>query len=159
MVSHDSVAIDGETSVQRREREARNADRQRRCNEETENAAHVARGDPPPLARNLQQKFLMVDNQQVEQTPSANLAVATHELARLPPMPMVLRIQALLKAAQVQVNDIRNLALSYSTATACSHNPHSFHRDGGSRYHSGQIVQGGSRGNVVINPGSQGLQN
>ena len=53
MVSHDSVAIDGETSVQRREREARNADRQRRCNEETENAAHVARGDPPPLARNL----------------------------------------------------------------------------------------------------------
>ena len=38
MVSHDSVAIDGETSVQRREREARNADRQRRHNEEAENA-------------------------------------------------------------------------------------------------------------------------
>ena len=44
-------------------------------------------------------KFLMVDNQHVEQTPSANLAVATHELARLPPTLEVLKIQALLKAA------------------------------------------------------------
>ena len=43
----------------------------------------------------------MVDNQQVEQTPSANLDLATHELARLPPMPEVLKIQALLKVAQV----------------------------------------------------------
>ena len=43
----------------------------------------------------------MVDNQKVEQTPSANLAVATHELTRLPPMLEVLKIQALLKAAQV----------------------------------------------------------
>ena len=34
MVSHDSVAIDGETSVQRRERETRNIDRQWRRNEE-----------------------------------------------------------------------------------------------------------------------------
>ena len=50
----------------------------------------------------------MVDNQQVEQTPSANLAVATHELARLTPTPEVLKIQALLKAAQAQVNDIQN---------------------------------------------------
>ena len=65
----------------------------------------------------------MVDNQQVEQTPSANLAVATHELARLPSTPKALKIQALLKAAQVQVNDIRNPALSYSKATArsCTH--------------------------------------
>ena len=85
MLSHDSFAVDGETSVQCREREAKNTDRQRRRNEEAENAAQAARGDPPPLARNLQQEFLMVDNQQVEQTPSTNLAVATHELARLPP--------------------------------------------------------------------------
>ena len=99
MVSHDSIAIDGETSVQRHEREARNADRQRRRNEEAENAVQSAGGVLPPLARNLQQEFLMVDNQQVEQTPSANLAVATHELARLPPTPEVLKIQALLKAA------------------------------------------------------------
>ena len=156
MVSHDSIAIDGETSVQRRERKARNTNRQQRRNEEAENTTQADRGDPPPLARNLQQEFLMVDNQQVEQTPSANLAVATHELARLPPMPEVLKIQALLKAAQVQVNDIQNLAPSYSTATAHSRNPHSFHHDGGSHYHSGQIIQGGSRGNVAINPKLQG---
>ena len=66
MVSHDSIAIDGEANVQRREREARNADHQRHCNEEAENAAQAARGGPPPLAHNLQQEFLMVDNQQVE---------------------------------------------------------------------------------------------
>ena len=155
MVSHDSVAIDGETNVQRRDRETKNADCQRCRNEEY--TVQAAGGDPPPLAHNLQQEFLMVDNQQVEQTPSANLAVATHELARLPPMPEVLKIQALLKAAQVQVNDIRNPAPSYSTATARSRNPHSFRHDGGSRYRSGQIVQGRSRGNVAINPGSQGL--
>ena len=106
MVSHDSIAIDGETSVQRRERKTRNADRQRHRNEEAENAIQAARSGPPPLARNLQQEFLMVDNQQVEQTPSANLAMAIHELARLPPTLEVLKIQALLKAAQVQVNDI-----------------------------------------------------
>ena len=73
----------------------------------------------------------MVDNQQVEQMPSANLAVATHELSRLPPTPEVLKIQALLKAAQVQVNDIRNPAPSYSTATTRSRNPHSFAVMGG----------------------------
>ena len=48
----------------------------------------------------------MVDIQQVKQTPSANLAVATHELARLPQTPEILTIQALLKAALAQVNDI-----------------------------------------------------
>ena len=99
MVSHDSVVVDGENSVQRREREARNTDCQRRRNEEAENFAQATRGGPPLLAHNLQQEFLMVDNQRVEQTPSANLAVATHELARLPPMPEVLKIQALLKVA------------------------------------------------------------
>ena len=88
----------------------------------------------------------MVDNQQVEQTSSANLAMATHELARLPPMLEVLKIQALLKAAKVQVNDIRNLALSFSTASARSRNPRGSRRDGGSRYHSGQIIQGGCPG-------------
>ena len=39
MVSHDSIAIDGETSVQHCERETRNADRQQRCHEEAEHAA------------------------------------------------------------------------------------------------------------------------
>ena len=70
----------------------------------------------------------MVDNQQVEQMSSANLVVATHELARIPPMPEVLKIQPLLKAAQVQVNNIRNLVPSFSTASAHSRNPR------GSRY-------------------------
>ena len=108
MVSHDSIVVDGETSVQCCEREARNTDRQRHRNEEAKNAAQAARGGPPPLAHNLQQEFLMVDNQQVEQTASTNLAVATHELARLPQTPEILKIQALLKAAQAQVNAIQN---------------------------------------------------
>ena len=66
MVSHDSIAIDGETSVQRRERKARNTNRQQRRNEEAENTAQATRGGLPPLIHNLQQEFLMVDNQQVE---------------------------------------------------------------------------------------------
>jgi len=52
MVSHDSVAIYGETSVQHRECEIRNADRQWCRNEE--DTVQATRGDPPPLARNLQ---------------------------------------------------------------------------------------------------------
>jgi len=66
MVSHDSITIDGETSVKRREHEAKNTDRQRHCNEEAENATQAARGGLPPVACNLKQEFLMVDNQQVE---------------------------------------------------------------------------------------------
>ena len=54
MVSHDSVAIDGETSVQRRAHETRNADRQWRRSVEAEDAVQATGGDPPPLARNLQ---------------------------------------------------------------------------------------------------------
>ena len=53
MVSHDSTAIDGETSVQHHEHEARNTDRQQHRNEEVENTAQAARGRPPPLAHNL----------------------------------------------------------------------------------------------------------
>ena len=64
MVSHDSIAIDGETSVQRHECETKNADHQWCCNDE--DTIQTARGDPLPLTRNLQQEFLMVDNQQVE---------------------------------------------------------------------------------------------
>ena len=44
----------------------------------------------------------------MEQTLSTNLAIATHELARLLQMVEILKIQALLKAAQAQVNDIQN---------------------------------------------------
>ena len=140
MLSHDNIAVDGETSVQRREHEARNTNHQQRRQEEAKNAAQIASGGPLLLACNLQQEFLVVDNQQVEQTPSANLAIATNELARLPPTPKVLKIQALLKAAQVQVNDIRNPVPSFSTMSARSRNPRGSHHGGGSRYHSGQIV-------------------
>jgi len=63
MVGHDSVAIDGKTSVQHHEREAKNTDLQRCHNEEVENATQATRGGPPPLSCNLQQEFLMVDNQ------------------------------------------------------------------------------------------------
>ena len=101
MVSHDSVAVDGEPSVQHHECQAKNTNHQQRHNEEAENIAQATRGGLSPLTHNLQQEFLMVDNQQVEQMSSANLAVATHELARLLPTPKVLKIQALLKAAQV----------------------------------------------------------
>ena len=62
MDSHDNVDINGETSVQRHEREARNTDRERRHNEEAENTAQAAIGGPPPLTRNLQEEFLMVDS-------------------------------------------------------------------------------------------------
>ncbi|XP_066364291.1 uncharacterized protein [Miscanthus floridulus] len=163
MVSHDSVAVDGKNSVQCYEREARNTDRQRRHNEEAANAAQATGGGLPPLARNLQHEFLKVDNQQVEQTPSANLAVATNELGRLPQTLEVVKIQALLKAAQVQVSDIQNPA-PFLTASARSRHPRGSRQDGGSHYHSselccnqreGQLVQRGSRGNIAVNLGSQ----
>ena len=63
MVSHDSVAVDGETNVQRHEREARDTNHQLRRHEEAKNATQVTRGGPSPLARNLQQEFLVADNQ------------------------------------------------------------------------------------------------
>jgi len=45
------------------------------------------------------------------------------------------------------------------TASARSRNPCGSRHEGGSCYHSGQIIQGGSLGNVSINPGSQGPRN
>ena len=100
MVSHDSVAIVGEPSFQRHKCEAKNTNRQRCHNEEAENITQATRGGQPPLTHNVQQEFIMVDNQRVEQTPSTNLVVATHELARLPQTQEILNIQLLLKAAQ-----------------------------------------------------------
>ena len=72
----------------------------------------------------------MVDNQLVEQTSSVNLAMATNELGRLPQTLEVAKIQALLKAAQVQVNDIRNPAPSFSTASARSCHPRGSRQEG-----------------------------
>ena len=61
MVSHDCIAIDGETSVQHREHETRNTDHQRHRNKEAKNTIQATGGGPPPLAHNLQQEFFMVD--------------------------------------------------------------------------------------------------
>ena len=49
-------------------------------------------------------------------TPSANLAVAANELARLPQTPELAKVAAMLKAAHYQVNEIRqDQGPSYST--------------------------------------------
>ena len=63
----------------------------------------------------------MVGNQMVQKTPSANLVVIFNELEKLPLTPEIEKIQAHIKAAQVQVNEIRHPALSYSTVLAHSH--------------------------------------
>ena len=59
-----------------------------------------------PLQRNLDDEFVHVDGQNVYKTPSANLAVAANELARLPQTPEVGKVTAMLKAAHCQVNEI-----------------------------------------------------
>ena len=43
-----------------------------------------SQGRPCPLHRNLDDKFILVDGHDVYKTPSANLVVATNELAQLP---------------------------------------------------------------------------
>ena len=92
-MSHNSAARDGETNSQHDACEAKNTDLARHHQEEadaTTAAANAGRGEQvglggnPSIARNLQHEFFMVGNQEVEQTPSTNLAVATHKLDRLP---------------------------------------------------------------------------
>ena len=60
-----------------------------------------------PLQRNLDDEFVRVDGHDIYKTPSANLAVATNELARFPQTPEVTKVAAMLKAAHCQVNEIR----------------------------------------------------
>ena len=50
-----------------------------------------------PLQRNLDEEFLRVDGHDVFKTSSANLAVATNELARLPQTPELTKVAAMLK--------------------------------------------------------------
>ena len=69
-----------------------------------------------PLQRNLDNEFVCVDGHDIYKTPSANLAMATNELARLPQTPEVAKVVAMLKAAHCQVNEIRqDQRPSYST--------------------------------------------
>ena len=51
-----------------------------------------------PLQCNLDDEFVHVDDHDVYKTPSANLAMATNELARLPQTPEVAKVAAMLKA-------------------------------------------------------------
>jgi len=72
-VSNDEPVVEGETDEQRQQREQRNADHaQRRADEERQLAPN-----------NLGDAFVMVKNQQVYKTPSANVAVAMANIDRL----------------------------------------------------------------------------
>lgn len=123
MVSHDSVAQDRETSAPHGAHKGNNADHTQRCLEEADaanaadgNLANVG-GNPCPFVQNLDQEFFHIGNQDIEQTPSANLAVAAHELGKLQQTPEIIKVRALLRAAQVQVNELRNnQAPTHSTA-------------------------------------------
>ena len=70
----------------------------------------------------------MVHDQPAYQPPSANLAIAFNELAKLPHTPEVKKVRAHIIVAQVQVNEFQNDAPSYSTASAHSR---CFRYDGG----------------------------
>ena len=77
-----------------------------------------SQGRPCQLQRNLNDEFIRVDGHIVYKTPSANLAMATNELARLPQTPEVAKVAAMLKAAHCQVNGIRqDQRPSYSTSS------------------------------------------
>ena len=51
-----------------------------------------------PLQRNLDDEFVRVDGHDAYKTPSANLAVATNELAQLLQTPEVAKVATMLKA-------------------------------------------------------------
>ena len=77
-----------------------------------------SQGRPRPLQRNLDDEFIRVDDHDVYKTPSANLAVATNELARLKQTPEVAKVAAMFKVAHCQVNEIRqDQGPSYSTSS------------------------------------------
>ena len=66
-----------------------------------------SQGRPCPLRRNLDDEFVHVDGHDVYKTPSAHLAVAANELARLKQTLEVAKVTAMLKVAHCQVNEIR----------------------------------------------------
>ena len=106
-VSVDNPPWDGETKEDRTAHFNRNVNcAQRRANEAALVLAEAARnnqldsqGRTCPLQRNLDDEFVHVDGHDVYKTPSANLAMATNELARLPQTPEVAKVAAMLKAA------------------------------------------------------------
>ena len=105
MVCHDSTVRDGETNSQRAARENRNADHARCRTDEANAAAAPATGGNMVhsqgnlrVARNLDLEFLQVYGHDVQRTPSANLAVAANELARLQHMSKIAKVTTLLKS-------------------------------------------------------------
>ena len=65
----------------------------------THNEQLDSHGRPRPLQCNLDDKFIHVDGHDVYKSPSANLAMAANELARLEQTPEVAKVAAMLKAA------------------------------------------------------------
>ena len=131
-VSHDSTTRDGETSDKCNARLVKNANHQRRQDAEVAQAADEDGHGPPRHQCNLEEAFNMVGDQQVYQTPSANLAIAFNELDKLPHTLEVEKVRAHIIAAQVQVNKFQNDAPSYSTTSTHSRRSH---RDGGGQHH------------------------
>ena len=66
-----------------------------------------SQGRPCQFQRNLGDEFVHVDGHDVYKTPSANLAVAANEVARLEQTLEVAKVTAMLKATHYQVNEIR----------------------------------------------------
>jgi len=62
-----------------------------------------SQGRPRPLRHNLDDEFVRVDGHDVYKTPSANLAMAANELARLEQTLEVAKVAAMLKATHCQV--------------------------------------------------------
>lgn len=118
MVSANEPIVPGETDQQRLEREARNAERDRRRAAEIQPVGIAAEGGRQrrPWRRNLGPEFNVVGNAPVHETPTANIAVAMEKLKQLPPnTPGVGEIQEFLAAAEDQVNELRSMG-SVSTS-------------------------------------------
>jgi hypothetical protein len=100
----------------------------------------------------------MVGNQSMQKTSSANLIVVFNELEKLSLTPELEKIQAHIKAAQVQVNEIHHPALSYSTVSTRSrhsrHNRGSQHQGSERPRHqaSGPYLYLGPKGNYEAYP-------
>ena len=164
-VNIDSPPRDGETEEDRAACINRNINHaQRRANEATLVLAEATRNDqldsqgrPRQLECNLDDEFVHVDGHDVYKTPSANLAMAANELARLLQTPDVTKVAAMIKAAHCQVNEIRqDQRPSYSTS--------SIHRSAAPRsdrcpsrftdqhHNDRQPLEGGARGNRIEHP-------
>ena len=66
-----------------------------------------SQGRPRQLQCNLDEEFVCVDGHDIYKTPSANLAMAANELARLSLTPEVAKVATMLKAAHCHINEIR----------------------------------------------------